>query len=47
MTPTANSFILQQKITRAQLHIFPDGGHGHLFQVLELYTQHRELFLYN
>jgi len=47
MTPTANSFILQQKITRAQLHIFPDSGHGHLFQVPELYAQHLELFLNN
>ncbi|KAH8776244.1 Alpha/Beta hydrolase protein [Diaporthe sp. PMI_573] len=47
MTPTANSFVLQQKITRAQLHIFPDSGHGHLFQVPELYAQHLELFLNN
>ena len=47
MTPTANIFILQQKITVAQLHIFPNSGHGHLFQVLELYAQHLELFLNN
>ncbi|KAJ5483706.1 hypothetical protein N7530_002952 [Penicillium desertorum] len=47
MTHTANSFLLQQKITRAQLHIFPDSGHGHLFQEPELYAQHLELFLNN
>lgn len=45
MSPTPNSFILQQRIKNAQLIIYPDSGHGHLFQVPELYAQHLELFL--
>lgn len=47
MSPTANSFVLQQKIPNAQLHIYPDAGHGHLFQLPELYSQQLELFLNN
>ncbi|KAH7177209.1 hydrolase, partial [Fusarium sp. MPI-SDFR-AT-0072] len=47
MSPTPNSFILQQKISNAQLIIYPDSGHGHLFQYPELYAQHLELFLNN
>ncbi|KAH0438418.1 hypothetical protein CcaCcLH18_03405 [Colletotrichum camelliae] len=45
MSPTPNSFILQQSLPNAQLIISPDAGHGHLFQVPELYAQHLELFL--
>ena len=47
MSPTANSFVLQQQIKNAQLHIYPDAGHGHLFQVAEVYAQQLELFLSN
>lgn len=47
MSPTANSFVLQQRIANAQLHIYPDAGHGHLFQVPELYAKQLELFLNN
>ncbi|KAM0272841.1 hypothetical protein ACHAQH_008577 [Verticillium albo-atrum] len=45
MSPTPNSFVLQQNIANAHLIIYPDSGHGHLFQVPELYAQHLELFL--
>ncbi|KAM5341935.1 hypothetical protein ACJ41O_014966 [Fusarium nematophilum] len=45
MSPTPNSFVLQQRITNAQLIIYPDAGHGHLFQFPELYAKHLELFL--
>ncbi|KAF5519678.1 putative aminoacrylate hydrolase RutD [Colletotrichum aenigma] len=45
MSPTPNSFTLQQNLPNAQLIIYPDAGHGHLFQVPELYAQHLDLFL--
>ncbi|KXH64887.1 hypothetical protein CNYM01_05826 [Colletotrichum nymphaeae SA-01] len=45
MSPTSNSFTLQQNLSDAQLIIYPDAGHGHLFQYPELYTQHLNLFL--
>lgn len=45
MSPTPNSFVLQQNIPNAQLIIYPDTGHGHLFQVPELYAKRLELFL--
>lgn len=45
MSPTSNSFVLQQNIPNAQLIIYPDAGHGHLFQVPDLYAKHVELFL--
>ncbi|WQF86861.1 Putative alpha/beta hydrolase-1 [Colletotrichum destructivum] len=45
MSPTSNSFTLQQNLRDAQLIIYPDAGHGHLFQVPELYAKHLELFL--
>ncbi|BCS27925.1 alpha/beta fold hydrolase [Aspergillus puulaauensis] len=47
MSPTSNSFVLQQEIPNAQLHLYPDAGHGHLFQVPELYAKQLELFLNN
>ncbi|KAL5044241.1 Alpha/Beta hydrolase protein [Aspergillus fruticulosus] len=40
MSPTSNSFVLQQEIPNAQLHLYPDAGHGHLFQVPELYAKY-------
>lgn len=45
MSPTPNSFVLQQQIENAQLILYPDAGHGHLFQVPELYAKHLEIFL--
>jgi pimeloyl-ACP methyl ester carboxylesterase len=47
MTPTSNSFILQQQLRDAQLHIYPDSGHGHLYQVPESYAKQLEVFLAN
>ncbi len=32
MIPTVNSFILSQRLPNAELHIYPDSGHGFLFQ---------------
>ncbi|KAF1942361.1 alpha/beta-hydrolase [Clathrospora elynae] len=45
LTPTANSFILQQRLRDVELHIFPDSGHGHLYQFPEAFAALLELFL--
>ncbi|KAH7161980.1 Alpha/Beta hydrolase protein [Dactylonectria estremocensis] len=42
---TANSFVLQQQLVDAQLHLYPDSGHGHLFQFPLAYAMQLELFL--
>ncbi|KAL6416077.1 putative Hydrolase [Ilyonectria robusta] len=42
---TANSFVLQQQLADAQLHLYPDSGHGHLFQFPLAYAKQLELFL--
>ncbi|KAH6616871.1 Alpha/Beta hydrolase protein [Boeremia exigua] len=47
MAPTVDSYILQQQLPRAELHIYPDSGHGHLFQFPELYARNLETFLEN
>jgi len=45
MVDTANSYDLVQTIPRAELIIYPDSGHGALFQYADLYVQHLNLFL--
>jgi pimeloyl-ACP methyl ester carboxylesterase len=45
MVPTINSFTLSQQIPNAQLIVYPDSGHGALFQYPELFVAHTELFL--
>jgi pimeloyl-ACP methyl ester carboxylesterase len=45
MIPTINSFTLSQGIPRAQLIIYPDSGHGVLFQFPELFVEHGRMFL--
>jgi len=45
MVPTQNSYILTEKMPNAQLIIYPDSGHGHLFQFPELFAAHVNLFL--
>ncbi len=47
MIPTINSFTLSQGIPRAQLIIYPDSGHGVLFQFPELFVAHGRMFLEN
>jgi pimeloyl-ACP methyl ester carboxylesterase len=42
---TQNSFVLQQQLADAQLHLYPDSGHGHLFQFPLAYAKQLELFL--
>jgi pimeloyl-ACP methyl ester carboxylesterase len=38
-------FTLSQNIPNAQLIIYPDAGHGALFQVPKLFVAHAEMFL--
>jgi pimeloyl-ACP methyl ester carboxylesterase len=45
MIPTINSYNLSQRIPEAQLIIYPDSGHGALFQFPELFVAHGSMFL--
>lgn len=45
MIPTINSFITSQRIPNAQLIIYPDSGHGFLFQYADLFAEHILIFL--
>ena len=45
MVPTKNSYILSEKLPNAQLIIYPDSGHGHLFQFPELFAENVNSFL--
>lgn len=45
MVPTKNSYILANHLPNAQLIIYPDSGHGHLFQFPELFAENVNSFL--
>jgi pimeloyl-ACP methyl ester carboxylesterase len=45
MVPSINSFILQRHIPNAMLILYPDSGHGAIFQYPELFVSHARLFL--
>ncbi len=45
MVPTINSFTLSQHIPNAQLILYPESGHGALFQYPELFVVHTKVFL--
>ncbi|KAH8896945.1 alpha/beta-hydrolase [Thozetella sp. PMI_491] len=45
MIATANSFLMQQRLPNAQLIVYPDSGHGFLFQYATLFAKHALLFL--
>jgi pimeloyl-ACP methyl ester carboxylesterase len=45
MLPTINSFELAQALPNAQLSIYPDAGHGGIFQHHALFVQQTSAFL--
>ena len=45
LVPTANSFVMQKLIPNSHLHIYPDAGHGFMFQYGKLFAAHVGLFL--
>ena len=45
LVPTVNSYILQQHLPNARLIIFPDSGHGAIFQFSELFVREALFFL--
>ncbi|RFU77531.1 alpha beta-hydrolase [Trichoderma arundinaceum] len=45
MVPTIGSFIMQQRMPNAQLIIYPDSGHGSIFQYADLFVGHLTQFL--
>ena len=45
LIPTQNSVELAQLLRNAHLHIYPNAGHGFLYQYAEVFAKHAELFL--
>jgi pimeloyl-ACP methyl ester carboxylesterase len=45
LIPSVNSFELAQLLPNAHLHIYPNSGHGFLYQYAELFAKHIDLFL--
>ena len=45
MIPSANSFSLSQRLPNAELILYPDAGHGSLFQYPEQFVEDAERFL--
>jgi pimeloyl-ACP methyl ester carboxylesterase len=45
MAPTINSFELARRLPNAQLSIFPDAGHGGIFQYHDVFVQQALDFL--
>jgi pimeloyl-ACP methyl ester carboxylesterase len=45
LVPTINSYILQQHLPNATLIIYPDSGHGAIFQFSDLFVREAQFFL--
>jgi pimeloyl-ACP methyl ester carboxylesterase len=47
MLPDSNAYFMFKHLKNAQLILYPDSGHGALFQYAELFVAHAHLFLTN
>ncbi|KAJ4017682.1 hypothetical protein NW752_001591 [Fusarium irregulare] len=47
MIPTSNSYLIHQRVPNGQLILYPNSGHGFLFQYATTFAKHVELFLQN
>jgi pimeloyl-ACP methyl ester carboxylesterase len=45
MLPAANSYAMFEKLPNAQLILYPDAGHGSLFQYPDTFVAHADIFL--
>ncbi|KAF5962266.1 hypothetical protein FBULB1_14354, partial [Fusarium bulbicola] len=45
MIPTPNSYLIYQKVSNGQLILYPNSGHGFLFQYAPTFVKHVETFL--
>ena len=45
MIPVSNSYRLSENLPNAVLLVYPDSGHGSLFQCHESFTRHAAAFL--
>jgi hypothetical protein len=45
MIPTVNSFVMQQRMPNGLLIIYPNSGHGFLFQYAAHFAKHALQFL--
>lgn len=45
MIPTINSYNIQQKLSRGLLMIYPDSGHGFLYEFASTWAKHVQIFL--
>jgi pimeloyl-ACP methyl ester carboxylesterase len=45
LVPTVNSYILQQHLPNATLIIYPDSGHGAIFQFADAFARETNRFL--
>jgi pimeloyl-ACP methyl ester carboxylesterase len=45
LAPSSGDFVLQQRVPGSYLQIFPDSGHGHLFQFPKTFSELMQKFL--
>ncbi len=45
MLPASNAYAMFKELSNAQLALYPDSGHGALFQYHEMFVSHVRIFL--